>query len=197
VQTRSCKGLCGTTEQSRMRIGFALIAVALLLPLQVSVQKGVRSSSHSSRSSSTKTTKSSVPKKSTVAKRRSNGKIKRSSSAVAVLVCAGGRLETTMSSSSVFQNRMLLLSSKSPEPGPQFFVPMLAAPYQRACLCASDCPNRVARDGTRPRSSSGDENGFETAMAVGVQSPRCHRFVAPYDSACMQFVLGAGVGHNR
>jgi len=62
VQTRSCKGLCGTTEQSRMRIGFALIAVALLLPLQVSVQKGVRSSSHSSRSSSTKTTKSSVPK---------------------------------------------------------------------------------------------------------------------------------------
>jgi hypothetical protein len=34
------------------RIGLALIATALLLPLQVMAQKGGRSSSHSSRSSS-------------------------------------------------------------------------------------------------------------------------------------------------
>jgi hypothetical protein len=77
------------------RIGVALAAIAVLLPLQVMAQKSGRSSSHSSRSSSTthsrstpkpRTTstrshKSSVPKKSTVAKRNSNGKIKRSASA--------------------------------------------------------------------------------------------------------------------
>jgi len=63
------------------RIGVALAAIALLVPLTVVAQKGGRSSSHSSRSSSTKTTKASVPKKSSVAKRNSNGKIKRSASA--------------------------------------------------------------------------------------------------------------------
>ena len=63
------------------RIGVALAAIALLVPLTVVAQKGWRSSSHSSRSSSTKTTKASVPKKSTVAKRGRNGRIKRSASA--------------------------------------------------------------------------------------------------------------------
>jgi len=63
------------------RIGVALAAIALVLPLQVLSQKSGRLSSHSSRSSSTKTTKASVPKKSSVAKRSSNGKIKRSASA--------------------------------------------------------------------------------------------------------------------
>jgi cytoskeletal protein RodZ len=75
------------------RIGVALIAPALLWPLQVTTQKGGRSpstrrssSSTRSRSSSSKPTttrsrKSSVPKKSTVAPRSSNGRIKRSASA--------------------------------------------------------------------------------------------------------------------
>src|SRR5262245_41006756 len=48
-----------------------------------------------------------------------------------------------------------------------------------------------------PSRSRGNENGFETSVAVGVQSTRCHRLVAPYDLACTQFVLGAGVSHNR
>jgi hypothetical protein len=74
------------------RIGLALIATALLLPLQVMAQKGGRSSSHSSRSSSStrsasrKSTKSSVPRKSTVAKRSSNGNIKRNTSARAAFM---------------------------------------------------------------------------------------------------------------
>jgi hypothetical protein len=76
------------------RIGVALAAIALLLPLQVMAQKGGRSSTRHSSSStrsrstasgprrtSTRSRKSSVPKKSTVAKRNSNGKIKRSASA--------------------------------------------------------------------------------------------------------------------
>jgi len=76
------------------RIGVAVVAIVLLLPLQVSAQKGGGSSSHSSRSStrsrsssskprntSTKPRKSSIPKKSTVAKRSSSRKIKRSASA--------------------------------------------------------------------------------------------------------------------
>lgn|SRR5262249_6960610 len=77
------------------RIGVALAALSLLLPLQASAQKTSRSSSHSSRSSSTRprsssskprntstgSRKSSIRKKSTVAKRDSNGRIKRSSSA--------------------------------------------------------------------------------------------------------------------
>jgi len=77
------------------RIGVALAAIALLLPLSTAAQKGVRSSTqHSSsssirsrstsskpRSTSTHARKSSVPKKSTVAKRDRNGRIKRSASA--------------------------------------------------------------------------------------------------------------------
>jgi hypothetical protein len=77
------------------RIGVALAAIALLLPLSAAAQKGGRSSSRSSRSSSatharstskprntsTRSRKSSVPKKSTIANRGSNGKIKRSASA--------------------------------------------------------------------------------------------------------------------
>src|SRR5262249_39537162 len=72
------------------RIGVALAAAMLLLPLTVVAQRSGRSRSSSSRSrstsskprsTSTRSRKSSVPKKSTVAKRDSNGKIKRSSSA--------------------------------------------------------------------------------------------------------------------
>ena len=73
------------------RIGVALAAAMLLLPLTVVAQKGGRSRSSSSRTSSNGTThkskstsiksasrRTSHPKKSTVAQRSANGKIKRS-----------------------------------------------------------------------------------------------------------------------
>src|SRR4029450_7419692 len=50
--------------------------------------------------------------------------------------------------------------------------------------------------GASPCRRSGDENRFQTPIAVGIQSTRCHRFVAPYNSLCTYFVLGTGVGHN-
>src|SRR5262245_57372473 len=75
------------------RIGVALMAIAFLLPLPATAQKGGRSSSdssHSSSSKSTKGTKSAAPKKSTLAQRSSNGKIKRSASARADFMRSSG-----------------------------------------------------------------------------------------------------------
>src|SRR5215831_16873803 len=76
------------------RIGVALAAAMLLLPLTVVAQKGGRSrssssrsassgGSHKSKSTSTKSTshRTSGPKKSTVAPRSANGKIRRSATA--------------------------------------------------------------------------------------------------------------------
>jgi len=45
-------------------------------------------------------------------------------------------------------------------------------------------------------SRCGDENGLETSVAIDVQPPRGHWFVAPNDSTFTHLILGACVSDN-